>query len=149
MLDFKDFLHVVENAPLISIDLIVQNENGEFLLGKRLNPPAKGDWFVPGGRIYKNETLDQAFVRIAKAELGIELARQYAPLLGVYEHFYDTNAGEQPGFGTHYVVLAHQLAVQQQNLCLPVQDQHQSWCWLSAEAIRNEALVNQYSRQYF
>ena len=45
------FATVVESTPLISIDLIVENEQGEILLGKRTNRPARGYWFVPGGRV--------------------------------------------------------------------------------------------------
>ncbi len=149
MLDFADFLQVVRNTPLVSIDLIVQNEAGAYLLGKRLNEPAKGDWFVPGGRIRKNETLDQAFERITQAELGIGLKRNKAQLQGVYEHFYETNAGEQAGFGTHYVVLGYRLALNQQDLHLPQKEQHQEWRWQSAEAILLDKQVNRFAQDYF
>ncbi|MEG1251614.1 MAG: NUDIX domain-containing protein, partial [Citrobacter sp.] len=57
------FQTIVQNTPLISIDFIVKNERDEVLLGKRVNKPAKGYWFVPGGRIFKNETIFQAFKR--------------------------------------------------------------------------------------
>lgn len=149
MLDFASFLQVVRNAPLVSIDLIVQNEAGAYLLGKRLNEPAKGDWFVPGGRIRKNETLDQAFERITQAELGISLKRNTAQLQGVYEHFYETNAGEQAGFGTHYVVLGYHLKVQTADLHLPEQEQHLNWRWLRAEEILQDPQVNGFTKDYF
>ena len=38
---------IIDNAPLISIDLIVLC-NGKYLLGKRINRPSRGCWFVPG-----------------------------------------------------------------------------------------------------
>lgn len=104
----ETFKSVIQNTPLISIDLIVRNQQGEVLLGKRVNAPAKGYWFVPGGRVRKNETLDDAFVRLVKEELGIEsgITRADAKFLGVYEHFYDDYV-----FGndvsTHYIVLAY------------------------------------------
>ena len=37
----EDFATVVRSTPLISIDLIVENDSGEFLLGKRTNRPAQ------------------------------------------------------------------------------------------------------------
>lgn len=49
----EDFATVVRSTPLVSLDLIVENAQGEFLLGKRLNRPAQGFWFVPGGRVQK------------------------------------------------------------------------------------------------
>ena len=55
-LDADTFATVVHFAPLISIDLLVQNEHGEYLLGFRNNRPAQVYWFVPGGRVQKNKT---------------------------------------------------------------------------------------------
>ena len=64
------FRTVVASTPLVSIDLVVQDAEGAVLLGQRLNRPAQGFWFVPGGRIMKNETLDAAFRRLTADELG-------------------------------------------------------------------------------
>lgn len=56
-LDRTKFSTVIENTPLVSIDLIVLNSQDQALLGHRLNKPALGSWFVPGGRIYKMKIL--------------------------------------------------------------------------------------------
>jgi len=72
MLSSEDFKLVVQSAPLFSIDLVVLNEKNQILVGKRKNAPAKGYWFVPGGRVFKNEPLAEAFARITRTELGIE-----------------------------------------------------------------------------
>jgi len=93
----------------VSIDLIVENPQGEFLLGQRVNPPAQGFWFVPGGRIRKNETLADAFRRISATELGVSLPLSRAQLLGAYEHIYNDNFLAEPGINTHYVVLGYAL----------------------------------------
>src|SRR5580692_10716108 len=85
------FAQVVRNTPLISIDLVLRDPMGAVLVGHRTFEPAKGYWFVPGGRIGKLETLDEAFARIITEETGIGVSRQDARLLGVYEHFYSTN----------------------------------------------------------
>src|SRR5690606_37712833 len=87
-LTVETFNMVVASTPLVSIDMVIRNSKGEILLGERLNRPAKGFWFVPGGRIQKNETLDVAFRRLAEVELGQVFERSQATLLGVYEHFY-------------------------------------------------------------
>jgi colanic acid biosynthesis protein WcaH len=50
-LDDTTFKTVIASTPLISIDLVVKNTKGEYLLGYRNNRPAQGFWFVPGGRI--------------------------------------------------------------------------------------------------
>jgi len=124
------FLHVVANAPLVSIDLVVVDRDRRMLMGWRVNEPARESWFVPGGRIWRGETLDVAFARIASAELGpgrwdIGDAR----LLGLYTHIYPTNFSAVPGIGTHYVVAAHLIQVDERPL--PPDDQHSDFVWLA------------------
>jgi colanic acid biosynthesis protein WcaH len=77
---------IVANAPIVSVDLVVRHEGG-VVLGKRTNRPARGEWFVPGGRVRKDEPLDSAIHRIAEAELGVDV--RIEDRLGVYEHFWD------------------------------------------------------------
>jgi colanic acid biosynthesis protein WcaH len=62
---FKKF---VASTPLVSIDLIVRDTQANILLGKRVNRPAKDFWFVPGGRVLKDETVEQAFIRLLEVE---------------------------------------------------------------------------------
>ncbi len=69
-LDELTFKTVVASTPLVSMDLIVRNKRDQVLLGLRTNRPAQGFWFVPGGRICKDETFEQAFVRLTEMELG-------------------------------------------------------------------------------
>lgn len=146
-LDADTFAKVVHSAPLISIDLLVENEQGEYLLGLRNNRPAQGYWFVPGGRVQKNETLDAAFLRITTEELGLRLERSQAVFKGVYEHFYsDSVFGEQPS--THYIVLAHQLVLPAETVQLSVQ-QHNNTQWLKTKTILADSNVHQYTKLYF
>jgi colanic acid biosynthesis protein WcaH len=37
----RDFLEVIERTPLVSIDLVVRDEAGRVLLGRRTREPAK------------------------------------------------------------------------------------------------------------
>jgi colanic acid biosynthesis protein WcaH len=145
-LDATSFKTVVAATPLISIDLLVENEQGEYLLGLRNNRPAQGYWFVPGGRVLKNETLDAAFRRLTREELGNGLERSQAGFKGLYEHFYDDSVfGDRPG--THYIVLAHQLKVSQAK-GRPSEQQHCQSQWIAPEAIRT-LNTHRYTRDYF
>ncbi|WP_299262555.1 NUDIX domain-containing protein [Halorientalis sp.] len=90
---------VVSNVPLVSVDLVVETDGG-VVLGKRENEPAKGEWFVPGGRVRKHERLHDAVERVAESELGCAVATERQ--LGVYEHLYDTSEFDDTG-GKHYV----------------------------------------------
>ena len=144
-----DFLAVVSHTPLISIDLIVHDGQGRFLLGRRVNKPAQGSWFVPGGRVRKDESLDDAFARLIYEELGLtELVRTEADMLGVYEHFYDDNFSGTNGVSTHYVVLGYRLRQAQRLPHLPL-DQHSDYRWASADEILLDETVHDNSRAYF
>jgi len=144
-LNKNDFSSVIKNAPLISIDLIVKNSKKEILLGKRVNEPAKGSWFVPGGRIFKNETLDEAFNRIIREELGLDMKREKSKFYGLYEHFYE-NSVFGSDFGTHYVVLAHEFTT---NDDLRLNNQHEEYRWFSLNEILNTRDIHKYTRNYF
>lgn len=148
-LPLNEFMQVVERTPLVAIDLIIQNSAGQILLGWRNNEPAAGFWFVPGGRVQKNETLDQAFLRLTQAELGVALPRNQAAWQGVYEHFYASNAGRVEGFGTHYVVLAHRLQLDEGRMALPLGEQHAKYRWASPAEILQDAAVHFHSQAYF
>ena len=108
-LNDKEFLEVIERTPLISIDLVIRDLNNQIFMGYRLNNPAKGKWFVPGGRIYKNECLDDAFKRITLAEVGYALSRNDAAFIGLFTHEYDTNFLNVDNITTHYVVIAYKI----------------------------------------
>ena len=148
-LSSDDFSHIVKNAPLVSIDLIIENNQGEILLGWRNNSPAKGYWFVPGGRILKNEHFDKAFERIAKAETGSILRLENAIFLGVYEHIYpEENFSGKNDFGTHYIVLAFRL--RPDDLSLKLQhEQHADYWWASLDEILKDPNVHENTRNYF
>lgn len=95
---------IVESVPICSVDLLILRESEKFLLGKRTNKPAKGKWFVPGGRIEKNEGFHEAVNRISKDEVGLEV--EIERRLGFYQHFYkETEVGAETG--KHYVALCY------------------------------------------
>ncbi|MBL0500222.1 GDP-mannose mannosyl hydrolase [Aeromonas caviae] len=147
LLNKAQFQQIVAATPLISLDLLVRNDQGQVLLGRRLNRPAQGFWFVPGGRVRKDERLDDAFLRLTQEELGLVTSRNSARLLGPYEHFYTDNfSGED--FSTHYVVLGYELAWQGQQDALPV-SQHDQYRWFSGDELLQDPCVHQYTKDYF
>jgi colanic acid biosynthesis protein WcaH len=144
----EEFLQVVERTPLVSIDLIVRDADGRVLLGRRTNEPAKGFWFVPGGRIHKDERITTAFRRITAAELGKPFEIAQARFLGVFEHLYPTNFAAKAGVGTHYVVLAYELTTGDLPEQLPA-DQHGEFQWFDVERIGTNKAVHENTQAYF
>jgi len=144
-LDNNTFSSIIQNTPLISIDLIVKNKQGQILLGKRLNKPAQNFWFVPGGRVFKDEILSDAFTRTVKEELGINLKKDDARFYGVYEHFYDDNVFNND-FSTHYIVLAHEIQI---NDITKTNNQHSQYKWFDKDKLLNDNNVHKYTKDYF
>lgn len=146
LLDEQTFQTIIESTPLISIDLIVKNHQGQALLGKRKNPPAKNFWFVVGGRILKNEKFHQAFTRLTMQELGQSFSLNQATFIAPYQHFYDDSIfGNQ--ISTHYVVLAYELLVKNLNE-LPA-EQHSRYHWFDIDELVDNVEVHQYTKDYF
>jgi colanic acid biosynthesis protein WcaH len=149
MLSEVDFLEVVRLTPLVSIDLIVTDGNRRVLVGQRRNRPAQGTWFVPGGRIKKDESLDAAFTRIVNDELGIaSVERSASRLYGVFEHRYDDNFAGVPGITTHYVVLAYAMPL---SATVPIGrfDQHSEYAWLLPDNLLLRDDVHENTKAYF
>ncbi|WP_244816029.1 GDP-mannose mannosyl hydrolase [Caballeronia sp. Lep1P3] len=149
MLEEVDFTTVVRLAPLVSIDLIVTDGNRRVLVGQRRNRPAQDTWFVPGGRIAKDESLDAAFTRIVRNELGVaSVERSSSRLYGVFEHRYEDNFAGIAGFGTHYIVLAHAMSL---NGAVPIGrfDQHSRYEWLHVDQLLARDDVHENTKAYF
>jgi colanic acid biosynthesis protein WcaH len=142
----EQFKAVVKNTPLISIDFIVKNDENKILLGKRVNKPAQNFLFTLGGRVYKNEKLEDAKKRILKDEVGLDLENFNPIFLGVFEHFYE-DSFVNDNISTHYVNLAYEINVSY------IQDlpkaQHNSYSWLSLDELLNSNEVHKYVKDYF
>ena len=149
-LDREVFLSLVDNAPLVAMDLVVVRGGTEILLGLRNNRPAQGFWFVPGGRIRKNEPMQKALARVAQDELGLALAALLQPPvhMGAFEHFYaDCFAGDV-GVSTHYVVMGNlvQLPAGTELAAADAQHSDLRW-WPLAEALASDR-VHRFTKDY-
>lgn len=69
----EEYRHVYSRAPRLCVDLAVVTSWG-LLLTPRDVPPHEGLWHTPGGRVRYKETLEQAASRIAKTEIGVDVA---------------------------------------------------------------------------
>ncbi|WP_210396905.1 GDP-mannose mannosyl hydrolase [Motiliproteus sediminis] len=148
MADRADFLQIIDATPLVSIDLVVRAADGRVLLGQRNNRPAQGYWFVPGGRIRKNETRAEALKRISLTELGVELALDQGRLLGIYDHIYPDNYYAEAGINTHYVVLAYGFELAG-GVVLKRDEQHAAFRWWNEAELLADRAVHPNTQAYF
>ena len=115
-------------------------------MGERINEPARGFLFVPGGRIYKNESLEKAFERICFEEIGIILKHSDSKLLGIYEHFFDNSLWENSEINSHYIILAYVINITNYSK-INLSKQHKSFNWISKLDTMNSSM-HRYSLQY-
>lgn len=146
MLDSKNFKNIVENTPLVSIDLCIICDS-QILLGKRNNQPLRGIWFTPGGRILKNETWQDCLRRVASSELLIEVRDSNDfRLMGVWDHFYENSAVDE-GISTHYVNLPHCIYMKKKPN-FQIDEQHAEMSWFDLQEVASSSRFHKYMRNY-
>ena len=84
---YKDIIHAL---PILCVDLLIKNSDGKYLLHLRDNEPLKNEWWVPGGRVHKEEKIYSAASRKCKEELGLVITNW--KIVGIYEDKYDKNS---------------------------------------------------------
>ncbi|MFN8561492.1 MAG: NUDIX domain-containing protein [Anaerolineae bacterium] len=65
------YRRILETMPIPCVDIAIV-ANGAVLLVRRNDAPAIGQWWLPGGRVYKGEMMKDAAIRKAREEVGID-----------------------------------------------------------------------------
>ena len=139
----------VNDCPIYAIDIILFNNEKGIIVGQRINNPAKDKYFVPGGRIYKNETRKNAFKRICNDEIGINLELENTSLIGIYEHFYQNSRWDKEDINTHYIVEARFLKIDSTLIKKAnLNSQHSKTLWLKSYE-DNKDKLHHYCEPYF
>ena len=88
-----EYRKILDSIPIVCVDLLVR-KGEKYLHVKRKDEPLKGQWWIPGGRVMKNELAIEAAHRKLEKETG--LRGNGFKFVGYYEDFYDTSAFEVP-----------------------------------------------------
>ena len=84
--------NIIERQPKSAVILVIQNNNGQFLVQERLKHPFFGFWGFPGGKIRWGETIIECAARELMEEAGISADLLYR---GIYhEHAKSFETGE-------------------------------------------------------
>lgn len=90
---YNQFKQIYSLVPRLSVDLVIPYDGGIAFI-ERADDSYKGQWHLPGGTVYFQETLEQAAKRIAKDEVGVEVSVD--KLLGYIEYHSEK---KERGFG--------------------------------------------------
>lgn len=66
----QEYDNILSLVPIICVDVAI-SFNNKILLIRRKNEPAQGQWWLPGGRLYKGETLEDCALRKAIEETDL------------------------------------------------------------------------------
>ena len=73
---------MTKRRPLLTVDVVIRRRDGSIVLVKRLNPPFKDFYAIPGGFVECGEAVEEAAIREAKEETGLDV--RIRRLVGVY-----------------------------------------------------------------
>jgi 8-oxo-dGTP diphosphatase len=88
---FDDFIY-----PRVGVAVIIKDESGKILIGKRVSEHGRNTWSIPGGHLEKFETPEECVIRETKEECGIDI-EILKPDIFVNNFFKETNK--------HYITL--------------------------------------------
>jgi len=92
MIPEKLYTEIIKVLPIVCVDIVIQNKDGEYLLVKRKNEPLKDEWWVVGGRINHCEGASDAVIRKLKEEIGLIADINKIQPIGYYEDRFDNNS---------------------------------------------------------
>ena len=131
----------LDALPQVCVEVLLERD-GRLLVARRTNEPARGEWFWPGGRLYKGEKLDDAARRIGREELGLDV--DVVERVGVYSHFWDTSsvAGAD---SRHTVNVAYRVRQRDPDAAVELDDQHDDCRFVAID----DPDLHDYCYQYF
>ncbi|QLH77000.1 NUDIX domain-containing protein [Halosimplex rubrum] len=136
----EEFATVLNRVPQVCVEVVLEGEEG-VLLAHRTNEPAKGEWFWPGGRLYKGEQLADAARRVAREELGVEVTVEER--VGVYGHFWDRSRIDGVD-SRHTVNIVFRASRVDPDAAIELDDQHDDYRFVAGD----EDGLHEYVREY-
>jgi len=99
----EEFYSIYSKVPRAVVDVIIKSDEG-ILLSLRAIEPSKDLWHLPGGTVYKGETLTDAVRRVVKKETNLEVG---TPICLGYMEFLDE---VRSGISIHTVSIVMKVA---------------------------------------
>jgi colanic acid biosynthesis protein WcaH len=121
----KLYKKIMEKVPVVCTDALILNEKKEFLLIKRKNEPLKNIYWMIGGRLHKNELIENGIKRKLHQEIGVKNIK--VKYLGFFEEFFlKTKQNVNNGF--HSISFVY-LAFINSNTKIKIDEQSSEFKW--------------------
>lgn len=114
------YSRVVEDLVVPCVDVLLEANDGRFLLVERRDEPMAGVPWLIGGRMWKGETFFDAALRKVKEEVGFDPAIVHPmSVLGVWNAFFNASvhvtSNNRSGPATHTVNVVVYATIQRDN----------------------------------
>lgn len=117
---------MLANLPIACVDVAIV-ARGAVLLVRRNDPPARGAWWVPGGRVLKGEMMKDTALRKAREEVGIEC--HVGPIIHTAETIFTDGPG---GIPIHSINSCFFLYPVSPDFSVLLDRHHQEYRWVDA-----------------
>jgi len=87
------YRQIIQALPIACVDVAIV-ARGSILLVRRNDTPAKGEWWLPGGRVHKGELMKETAKRKALQEAGIDC--HVGPIIHTAETIFPDGPEEIP-----------------------------------------------------
>lgn len=115
---------ILENVPIACVDIALVFR-GSVLLVKRIDAPAKGAWWVPGGRVLKGEMMRDTAERKAVEEVGIQV--NVGPIVHTDETIFNDGPFDIP---VHSINSCFFVYPSDPEFSPSLDAHHDSWLWV-------------------
>lgn len=128
LIEQKLYERIHAEMPILCIDLVIQSGDRTLLVQRNREPQVDRYW-LPGGRLFKGESVDQAITRIAREEVGLEVFHRR------FLSYQELTFGEDPfghRKGTHTVSLVFSCWTETDFMkigCVKLDENHSSHLW--------------------
>ena len=126
------------SVPIACIDVVIV-KNNKILLCKRTNKPAQGEFWLPGGRVYKGETLAEAVSRKTLQET--DLQTQKIKKIGIDETMFEDGPF---GSSTHTINVIYLVTTKKGEVINDLQ--HDEYLWADLKTKNLHPYVRKYMK---
>ena len=123
MIDDYLYNKIIDVLPILCVDGFIVDDD-KILLLKRNNYPAINEWWVPGGRVVKNELLCDSIIRKVKEETGLDV--EILNQIGITETIFETK---------HTVNVCFSLRVKSDNINITINSEHSEYKWFKMDSL--------------
>jgi colanic acid biosynthesis protein WcaH len=124
----EEYVNILEKVPVCCVDVVVKSRK-RVLVVLRSNEPGKGTFAIPGGRVHKNEKLEDAAKRKVLEETGLKI--RILKNLDTYETMFDDVPFKNLKTGVHTINVTFLAEPIEENAEIKIDSTSSAFKWIN------------------